>query len=98
MTRTKPPKTPYEVRIRTWLWIRRHISRAEQDALMHNDSQFFEASMAMERLDSAEHATMPQHDKVQAMMRHGRVMCERVRLAQDKHAGSAQVSRQNADK
>lgn len=82
MTRTKPPQTPYDVRIRTWLWIRRQITQDYQATvarLMRDDPVFYEASMAMERLDSAQHAAMPRHEKVQTMMRHGRVMCQRVR-------------------
>ena len=83
-TRTEAPRTPYDVRIRTWRWIRKRMDRAEIARIWQEDKVFRRASVAMEELDSAEHATMPQHEKVQAMMRHGRVMCQQVRVAKGK--------------
>ena len=85
-TRTEP-RTPYEVRIRTMLWIRRKIPRDFKRVYdeLWQDETFRDAAMAMERLDSAEHADMPQREKVAAMMRHGRIMCARVRERNETH-------------
>ena len=90
MATTTPPQTPYEVRIRTWLWIRRQFPTdftATIAELWAADPVFREASMGMERLDSGEHEEMPTREKVAAMMRHGRVMCARVRAWKENEDG-----------
>ena len=83
MTRTSrsEPRTPYEVRIRTWLWIRQKIPRDFHqtiERLKQEDRDFRAAYDKLERLDSIATRDMPQHEKVRAMILEGRTLCRRV--------------------
>ena len=72
-------QTPRDVRLATWSWIRGKLSSEQIDALMTDRGAFWEASMHMERLDSAEIGGMSRGERVEGMKAQGRIMFREVR-------------------
>ena len=85
MTRTSrsEPRTPYEVRIITWLRIRQRIPRDFHQTIEQwkaTDAAFGEAYAELERLDSVATKDMPPHEKLQAMMHQARRLMLRAKV------------------
>ena len=79
----RDPRTPYEVRIMTWRWIRQQIPRdfhQTVDALKAQDAAFRQAYHALEQLSEAD---MPQWEKLERMKTQARVMMRRVQAWRD---------------